>query len=288
MTVMYGAFDDSVVSMIKDRVLSTIRHADASKVAASISSVHLPVTGAVRNRISAENPVDSLLRVVEIKRADSTKLVLMSFTAHATCLSSGNLVLSADYPGRLTQALEADGYAFAMFMAGAVGSHAAKTREREWPCVEEMAGKLTHVFAENTGDLQLLNDNTLWTGRVRLDVSEPQFKLFRTWRLRPWAFNAALGDFPEYLSALRLGNLLMLGTPCDFSGEFYPQLDSAAAANGMTMMVTSFNGGYMGYVTPDKYYDENHYETQLMNWYGPGTGEYLVACMEMLIDHASR
>lgn len=75
----------------------------------------------------------------------------------------------------------------------------------------------------------------------------------------------------------------MVGTPCDFSGEFNPSLDSLAAKHGLQMMVTSFNGGYIGYVTPDKYYDEDHYETQLMNWYGPGNGAYMNQCIEHLI-----
>ena len=60
-----------------------------------------------------------------------------------------------------------------------------------------------------------------------------------------------------------------------------------AQARGLQVMVSSFNGGYIGYVTPRQYYDIDHYETQLMNWYGPGTGEYLMTCLEMLIGHAA-
>jgi hypothetical protein len=49
-------------------------------------------------------------------------------------------------------------------------------------------------------------------------------------------------------------------------------------------MVTSFNGGYIGYITPVKYYDVDHYETRTMNWYGPGTGEYIVTCQQKMMD----
>ncbi|HTF19443.1 MAG TPA: neutral/alkaline non-lysosomal ceramidase N-terminal domain-containing protein [Chryseolinea sp.] len=287
MTVMYGNYDEGLVHLIKDKILLAIKTADESKVSATLSVAHIPVTDAVRNRIDRRHPVDSLLRVVRVVRSDSAKLLLLNFTAHATCLSDDNLVLSADYPGRLTRSLEENGYAFAMFMAGAVGSHAAKAKEREWPCVEEMAAKLTRALEQDYGSFKTVTDTTLWMGRVRLEVSDAQFKIFKNWRLRPSAFNGLLGNYPEYLTGLRVGNLLMLGTPCDFSGEFYPKLDSAAQVNGMQLMVSSFNGGYIGYVTPREYYDVDHYETQLMNWYGPGTGEYLMACMEMLIDHAT-
>ncbi|HYC85987.1 MAG TPA: hypothetical protein VEB86_12235, partial [Chryseosolibacter sp.] len=60
-------------------------------------------------------------------------------------------------------------------------------------------------------------------------------------------------------------------------------LDSAASTFGATVMVTSFNGGYIGYVTPGKYYDLDHHETRLMNWYPPGTGEYVSTCLQKLI-----
>jgi neutral ceramidase len=287
MTVMYGDYDEELVHRIKDKILVAIKSADASKVSAVISAAHIPVRDAVRNRINRSNPVDSLLRVIRIERADSAKLLLLNFTAHATCLSDENVVLSADYPGQLTRALEEDGYSFAMFMAGAVGSHAAKSKEREWPCVEEMTEKLTSALSRDAETFKAVTDTTLWMGRVPLALTEAQFKVFKDWRLRPGAFNELLGDYPEYITGLRIGNLLMLGAPCDFSGEFYAKLDSVAAANRMQMMVTSFNGGYIGYITPGKYYDVNHYETQLMNWYGPGVGEYLMDCMQMLIHHAS-
>jgi len=52
-------------------------------------------------------------------------------------------------------------------------------------------------------------------------------------------------------------------------------------------MVTSFNGGYIGYITPLKYYDVDHYETRLMNWYGPGSGEYMQECLLGLLDVVS-
>jgi neutral ceramidase len=287
MTLMYGDYDDALVHFIKDRILSAIQKADASKVGATISAAHIPVADAVRNRISSDNPVDSLLRVIRIVRADSAKLLLLNFTAHATCISDKNVVLSGDYPGRLTQRLEQDGYNFAMFMAGAVGSHAAKAKAREFPCVEEMAAKLTDALEHRANSFQAATDTTLWMGRVRLELTDPQLKVSKNWRLRSYAFNGLMGDYPEYITALRVGNLLLLGTPCDFSGEFYPALDSMAQARGLQVMVSSFNGGYIGYVTPRQYYDIDHYETQLMNWYGPGTGEYLMTCLEMLIGHAA-
>ena len=38
----------------------------------------------------------------------------------------------------------------------------------------------------------------------------------------------------------------------------------------------------------EKYYDIDHYETQLMNWYPPGTGEYLTTCLSEMMIAAGR
>ena len=72
-----------------------------------------------------------------------------------------------------------------------------------------------------------------------------------------------------------MGNVILMGTPCDFSGELTEEIRSAARRQGFHAIVTSFNGHYIGYITADKYYDRSHYETRLMNWYGPGNGAYL-------------
>jgi hypothetical protein len=146
-----------------------------------------------------------------------------------------------------------------------------------------MSEEVAKRFLLNRHRLSLVNDSTLAMYRVPLLLSEPQAKLLKDWRLRSWSFNMAFGDYPEFLTVLRVGNVAMLGVPCDFSGEFNRSIDSLAANKGLQAMVTGFNGGYIGYVTPGKYYDEDHYETQLMNWYGPGNGEYIEQCIEELL-----
>jgi hypothetical protein len=224
-----------------------------------------------------------LLRVIEVHHSDSSKLFLMSFTAHATCLFARDIMLSRDYPGKLVDTLEKQGYDFVMFMAGSVGSHAGTVPEQGWSCVDLMSEEVAKGFLSNRDRLFSVNDSTLVMHRVPLLLSETQVKVMKDWRVRPWTFDLAFGDYPEFLTVLRIGNIVMLGTPCDFSGEFNRSIDSLAVHHGLHAMVTSFNGGYIGYVTPGKYYDVDHYETQLMNWYGPGNGEYIEQCMKQLM-----
>lgn len=283
MTFLYGSYDDSIVHFIADKIKRSIQTASQNLKPARLKAGTIPLDHIVYNRLIDNGPVDSLLRVIEIQHPDSSKLLLMSFTAHATCLYSRDLVLSRDYPGKLVDAIEKEGYDFVMFMAGAVGSHAGNVPEQGWSCVDLLSDEVAKGFLMNRHHLVDVKDSTLIMQRVPLLLSEPQAKVLKYMRLRPWIFDRAFGDYPEFLTALRIGNIVMLGVPCDFSGQFNRSLDSLAATHGITPMVTSFNGGYIGYVTPGRYYDVDHYETQLMNWYGPGNGEYLEKCMEQLM-----
>lgn len=283
MTFLYGSYNDSIVHFIVDKIKSSILRASQNLKPATLKAGTIPLDDIVHNRLIDNGPVDSLLRVIEVHHSDSSKLLLMSFTAHATCLFARDIVLSRDYPGKLVDTLEKQGYDFVMFMAGSVGSHAGTVPEQGWSCVDLMSEEIAKGFLSNRDRLFSVNDSTLVMHRVPLLLSETQVKVMKDWRVRPWTFDLAFGDYPEFLTVLRIGNIVMLGTPCDFSGEFNRSIDSLAMHHGLLAMVTSFNGGYIGYVTPGKYYDVDHYETRLMNWYGPGNGEYIEECMEQLM-----
>ncbi|MBL0740198.1 neutral/alkaline non-lysosomal ceramidase N-terminal domain-containing protein [Chryseolinea lacunae] len=285
--LLYGPYNDSIVHFIVDKIKISIQRASQNMLPSTLKAGFIPVA-AVANRLIDNGPVDPLLRVIEVHRSDSSRLALLSYTAHATCLPDDNLNLSRDYPGKLVDVLEQKKFTFAMFMAGAVGSHSGAAPEAGQGCVDWMSEKVSNDFLEHEGELTPLKGGALAMHRVPLLLSDPQVKVLKNWCLRPRVFESAFGEYDEYLTVLRLGDLVMLGTPCDFSGQFDATLDSVAHSHGLRAMVTSFNGGYIGYVTPERYYDVDHYETQLMNWYGKGNGEYMTQCMAELIEAVSR
>lgn len=285
---LYGDYNEQVVRFIADQIKACIQKASRRQKPSTLRTGVVPVQHTIRNRLIKDGPVDSLLRIVEFEFADSTKQIMLSYAAHATCLSSRDLRISRDYPGALVDSVEANGYSFALFLAGAVGSHACKVPNGEDDCIGWMAAELTQAVTSSASTLKPVEQSALNFYRVGLMLNDPQPKLNGNLRLRSWVFRSAFGEYPVFLTALQLGDVLMLGTPCDYSGEFHTQLDQQGAAYDLMPMVTSFNGGYIGYVTPDKYFEENHYETRLMNWYGYGTGAYVTTCLEALIDHAGQ
>jgi hypothetical protein len=285
---IYGAYSDSIVNFIADKIAESIIHASANGLPAKFKAGVIAVPKAVHNRLIEGGPEDSLLRVIEIHRSDSSKLLFLSYTAHATCLRSRDLQLSRDYPGKLVDIMESHGYDFAMFMAGAVGSHGCDPPAYGENCIEWMANEISKTFLSERKHLQQVNDSTIAMVRVPLGLSDPQVKISSGWKVRSWLFRSAFGEYPVSLTALRLGKIVLLGIPGDFSGEFDASIDALGAREKMLPIITSFNGGYIGYVTPVKYYDVDHYETQLMNWYAPGTGEYIEECLKKLIDTVSK
>jgi hypothetical protein len=54
---------------------------------------------------------------------------------------------------------------------------------------------------------------------------------------------------------IKIGKIVFAGTPSDFSGELIPEIEYVAEPNGINVIPTSFNGGYVGYITKDKWYD---------------------------------
>ena len=280
---IFGAYEDSVVQFIADGIVNSIQRATENMLPSTLRAGAIPIPQAVENRLIDGGNEDPFLRAIEVHRSDSSKLVLTSYAAHATCLSQGTLELSRDYPGMLVDELESKDYEFAMFMAGSVGSHKGSSPEGNWGCIKWMAEEISDVFLTQRNALKVITDTSLVMKRIPLALSDPQVKITHNWKLRSWLFRSAFGEYESFLTVLRIGDLVMLGTPCDFSGEFNASLDSLANVNRLQAMVTSFNGGYIGYATPGKYYDVDHYETQLMNWYAPGTGDYIQECLEKLI-----
>ncbi|HEX5168818.1 MAG TPA: hypothetical protein VFW11_06570, partial [Cyclobacteriaceae bacterium] len=284
-----GPYKDSLVHFVVDKIIKCIADANENKTASTLKSGVIPTSGMLYNRLAdGAGKIDSLVRVIEVNRADGKSLLLCTFTGHPTCDKSSSLSISRDYPGVLVDKLEVERYSFAMFMAGAVGSHACSGPERGRPRINFVGEKLASLVLQNSDSLKQVHDSTLLMIRVALELGEPQMKITKDLCVRPWLFRSAFGTYPSYLTALKIGDVVMLGTPCDFSGELMPAIDSAARRNGVKTIVTSFNGSYIGYITLDKHYDIDHYETRIMNWYGPGNGSYLSESMEKMLQALGR
>jgi hypothetical protein len=85
-----------------------------------------------------------------------------------------------------------------------------------------------------------------------------------------------------YLQAFRVDNMIWISTPGDFSGEYALQIKNNLAVKGFDSNITSFNGKYVGYIIPGRYYYLDEYESKIMGWFGPNMGDYTMDLISRL------
>ena len=123
------------------------------------------------------------------------------------------------------------------------------------------------------------------TLRLNLYLRAPVYRIFSWLAVRSWVFYRLYGKYQPFISVCKLSNILILGVPCDFSGELSKEIKSKVIT---PLIISGFNGQYIGYVTPDKYYQIDDYETRTMNWFGYGNGSYFLDIIEKIFYEISQ
>ncbi len=275
-----GGFNQAQVDRLIQRTVASVLEAHQRVQPTTLTYTQVDRTEQVSNRLLRDGPVDSSLRLVYLHQQTGSTAIVGSFAAHATFLSSRSKHLSGDYPAAWVRQLEKrPDVDFALFAAGAVGSHSPVGKGViENP--EAYARQLLKALP-TAGDT--VEVTSMSFAEVPLTLDEPQLRLFAGWQVRPWLFHWFFGRISSTLTLFRLGSLVWIGTPADFSGMLYPDLQ----AGEQRLMVTSFNGAYMGYVIPDAYYHLSHRETRENNWFGPHTGSYFTDLINRMLMHSA-
>lgn len=288
-----GGYDEKIVTRITDGILNALRQAQTTMAPVQVGFGQTDASDHVYNRIGFSGPtgpLDGAIRLLKLKKntrpgVAGESALLCTFAGHATLFEdSMSDYLSRDYPGSLVDRLEKKSADFAVFLAGAVGSTGPEARGKtDFQEIRNYAGDLAARIERTVPQIKTEPDSALGMLTLPLSLREPHPRVIGNWRVRPWLFYAIYGDYPSDLKALRIGKTVLLGTPCDFSGEFVADFKPLAQQKGVNLIITSFDGGYIGYVTPDKYYNRQTYETRDMNWFGPYNGAYFEEMMMGLL-----
>lgn len=278
-----GEYEERVAGIIADKMLQSILNASKNTHSASLGFSQSENPDLVHNRLVQEKGIEDPNLKNLIFKTEQGKILFSSFSAHATCLTTKSHSLSADFPGFFHQEIDKDSsFQFSLYAAGPVGSMGPQTPNLDQFERTKYLGK---EVANRVSEAVLVNDSlAIRSFRIPIALGKPQFKIAKDIALRPYLFNYAFGDEKAEISVLQLGKKLIIGTPCDFSGELAIPLYEYAKKRGFELIITSFNGGYIGYITEDKWYDLEKYETRTMNWYGPGNGTYFSEVIEKIID----
>ena len=276
---MAGKYDPEVVSFIADQILESILDAEKNLCSSKIGfeSIHVPQL--VENRLvpNEADVEDPYLRVLKMVSECQGTAVLSSFAAHSTCLFKDNMLLSGDYPSMLNLKLESDSSVdFSLFAAGAMASMRPSHPHgiRKYEKLEYVSDTLKEVLVQKVPTISAEEVFQIGHDEIPINMPEPAFRVSNSLQLRPWVFDLLMGRSEVYVKSFQVGNTLFVGLPCDFSGELMAPLDDEANQSKLNLVVNSFNGGYVGYITRDDRYHLNKYETRMMNWFGPYMGKF--------------
>lgn len=240
----------------------------------------------IRNRLVGEQGrVDPEFALLVVRKEDGTTGVVGSYSAHATVLPGRFMEFSGDYPGYWQRRVEEQSRGMALFLAGGVGSHGPKPPENGLEGARRMGEALADRTLEAVRTIPLTNRIEGALATLAVTLPPLQARVSDGVRLRPWVARRLLPVGAEtHLQVLRLADRVWLSTPCDYSGEMALDLKAAASSNGLHAAVTSFNGDYVGYVVPAKYYSMNTYETRTMSFFGPQLPQYFDALLGGLVS----
>jgi len=271
-----GTFQPGAQVWFSDCIVTAVQSAIKDLKPARFGQGRFDAAPFIRNRLVGElGKVDPEFSYAVLEQEGGKLAVLGVFGAHATILSSAMMQFSADYPGAWQRAVEAATGGIALFLAGGVGSHSPVPGTNGLAGVEQMGQALARMVLEQLPRTPLTNSVTF--GMLGLDVTMPPLNLRINdgFRLRPWL--AALlvpAKSTSFLQAVRINDSVWVSTPCDFSGELAVGIKDLLRARGRNAIVTSFNGDYVGYVIPARYYHLGGYEPQLMSFFGPYVPDY--------------
>ncbi len=272
-----GPFQPGARVWLAEQIVAAIGAAVADLQPALLAQGCFDAPELIRNRLVGDlGKVDPEFSWLWLRRSGGRGIVLGSYSAHATVLSGNSMLFSADYPGGWQRAVEAATGDAAIFLAGAVGSQSPvakgddgfdRAEQMGHALARQTLAELTHAALTNRATFDFLG----------LEVSLPPLnvRVSDGIRLRPWLARKLLPVRPRsFLQVFRINDTLWMSTPCDFSAELALGIKDHLRARGHRGVITSFNGGYIGYVVPARYYHLNGYEPRLMSFFGPNVPDY--------------
>ncbi len=287
-----GRYDPEWVASLAGAVTEVIVEAWQELGPARIARGKTAVPEHVANRTRPGAAVDSDLQVLRLEKPGGASCIVVAYAAHATVIGAGNMEASGDYPGFLERAVEEQTGAMAMFLAGAVGSmepeppRGADAFARAESMGRALASRAIAVAAGESGADRL----EVASAAAAFELPPFQVRLGSGLRLSPLLVRALGPDRLTWIHGVRLGDAVLIGTPADFSGELAVELKAWAAGLGVDLWLLSFNGDYVGYISPDRYYRSaprsgpEGYEMYTMSWHGPQQGEIFTRLIRHLVE----
>ncbi|MHC4301224.1 MAG: neutral/alkaline non-lysosomal ceramidase N-terminal domain-containing protein [Planctomycetota bacterium] len=288
-----GPYDPNIPAFLTDAFTEVIVAACQSLEPAKVAYGGVDAPEYIRNRTRKNAAVDSEISYMLIEQIDGDRCFVVSYSAHPTILGADNMRFTGEYPGFLVRHITEQTGAEAIYLGGAVGSmsHRAPDRSDPFDRCRAMGVALADKVLEAAADTTLFEEK-MDVASVGFAIQLPPFqlRLNENWRVSKFLFPILGVDTDGWMHAVRIGDIALVAAPADFCGEISVDLKSRLKNRLGDLWVLSFNGDYVGYISPDKYYydkDETGgygYERGTMSWIGPDQEALTVSLMTQMID----
>ncbi len=288
-----GRYDPNIPDFLAQAFTEAIVEAYQSLEPAKMTHGSVDAPEYIRNRTRSNGPVDSELSYMLVEQDDGDRCLLVSYSAHATVLGSDNMQFAGEYPGFLMRRITEKTGAEAIYLGGSVGSMSPRPPQGSdsFDRCRAMGVALADKVLEAIADARPSQDK-VDVASIGIPIRLPPFqlRLNEKWRVSKFLLPVLGIDTDGWMHAVRIGEVALVGTPADYCGEISVDLKSWARDRNVDLWVLSFNGDYVGYISPDKYYydkDEKGgyvYERGMMSWIGPHQEAFTVSLITRMID----
>ncbi len=281
-----GEYNPNVVAWLAQKISEAVLTAVADMKPAMIASGDFDAGDYTRNRLIGERGTkNNDFSFILLEQDKGKKAVIGSFSAHSTTMGDENMLISADYPGYWERKMENTSVDYAIFFAGSMGSQTHRGEGEGFTRPEFIGESLADSLNAHLEKTELKNEITF--SSVSLKMLLPEYNIRLTTKTNLSTFLCEkINPLPEntYLQVVRIGDMIWITTPSDFSGEFALQIKNALASKGFKANISSFNGSYVGYIIPGKYFYLDKYEPKGMGWFGPNMGDYTMDLIRQLTE----
>ncbi len=311
----FGPFDPALPDYLARGFADAVTSAYRTMSPASVAHGSANAEDCIRNRMR-NAPVDPELSFMIIHKQDGARCYVTSFSAHPTVLGPGNLLLSADYPGYLQRYIEKETGGTCVYLGGAVGSMGNRVPADALKALQGASATPDDPFLRcqalgETLARRVLGSSANLGSRPALDVASigipielppPAWRVVGMlsrglfgpdWGMNPFVMRALGISSSGWMSAVRLGDVVLVNAPGDLSGEISVVWKQWAAGRHLDLWTSGFSGEYAGYISPDKYFDEVYdnerkgelaYETGFMSLAGPHQEAFFSALMKRMVQ----
>jgi hypothetical protein len=288
-----GRYDPNIPDFLATAFSEAIVEACQSLEPAEMTYGSVDAPEYIKNRTRKDGLVDSELSYMLLEQQDGDRCFVISYSAHPTILGSDNMQFSGEYPGFLMRRVTEKTGAEAIYLAGSVGSMSPRPPAGvdSFDRCRAMGVGLADRLLEAAEEATRFEDK-VDVASIGLPIQLPPFqlRLSEHWRVSKFLLPILGVDADAWMHAVRVGDVALVGTPADYCGEISVALKARMQGPVGDLWILSFDGDYVGYISPDKYYydkDEKGgygYERGLMSWIGPYPEAFTVPLITRMID----